>query len=78
MGSKMMMTSISMTESKMMMMMTFILRMNFTYELVLADDFGHKQARSEGVENLFTQSVHKHRGGRGRGGAQWANPEPES
>ena len=56
MGSKMMETSISMTES-MMMMMTFILRMNFTYELVLADDFGHKQARSEGVKNLFTQSV---------------------
>ena len=27
-----------------MMMITFIIRMNFTYKLVLADDFGHKQA----------------------------------
>ena len=26
-----------------MMMITFIIRMNFTYKLVLADDFGHKQ-----------------------------------
>ena len=26
-----------------MMMITFIIRMNFTYKLVLANDFGHKQ-----------------------------------
>ena len=37
-------------------MMIFIIRMNFTYKLFIADDFGHKQVQESNFNHHYDQT----------------------